>query len=65
MAVGEVWVGPVTEEECADLMATLGGCLMHGSELPEISGVHLSTILEDVRAGGWDGKEEGGPTCHC
>lgn len=58
MAVGKVWVGPVTEKECADLMAPLGGCLVHGSKLPEISGVHLSTILEDVGAGGWDGKEE-------
>ena len=52
MAVGKVWVGTVTEEECAHLTATLGGCLMHGSKLPEISGVHLSTILGDVRAGG-------------
>ena len=55
MAVGEVGVSPVTQEERADLPAALGGSLVHGRELPEVSSVDLCTVLEDG-----EGKVGGG-----
>ena len=59
VAVGEVGVGPVTQEERADLPAALGGSLVHGRELPEVSSVDLCTVLEEGRAR-WGGKIGGG-----
>ena len=58
MAVGEVGVGPVTQEERADLPAALGGSLVHGRELPEVSSVDLRTVLEEGRAR-WGGARWG------
>lgn len=49
VAVGEVGVSPVAQEERADLPTALGGSLVHGSELPEVSSVDLRTVLEDGR----------------
>lgn len=59
VAVGEVGVGPVTQEERADLPAALGGSLVHGRELPEVSSVDLCTVLEEGRARWGEGKVGG------
>ena len=72
VAVGEVGVGPVTQEERADLPAALGGSLVHGRELPEVSSVDLCTVLEEGRArwgegkvGGQDGGKKEEPSQRC
>ena len=64
VAVGEVGVGPMTQEEGAYLAATFGGSLMHWSELPQISCIHLCTILEGgLKREGRKGDKWGNHRC--
>lgn len=67
MAVEQRRVGAVAQQQRADLHAVLRRCLVEGSELPQIHGVHAGSMLGGgVKRGmkrGMDGKSSGVDVC--